>query len=200
MPDDTETWSRRNAKRVSRTVFYAVLLAGLALVVLQTAPHAEELVKNPFSPQDRTKIVTQKDGAGTVTSVEETTEPRPGSLLEQALAPAGLVFVRVALVGLAAFVAAALASKVLEGDYDIKAGPLEIKKQVDSVSEATKSALEAAEEAVGRLEATLRDESHRRAGVADIVDALIRQVARLDEEVGVLKRTVTPLTTRQPPS
>jgi hypothetical protein len=190
---------RRNADSVATGVFLAVLVLGLGLVGFQVVPHLDELGENPFAAQDETKTVVKKDAAGNVVETQITTEPDSGSLPERAFGAAGLLFVRIALVGLGAFVAAAIARKVLTHDYGIKVGGLEI----ESVASTTRESIDALELLVANIrrnhEDLKQDADSRLADASLVISSLTAAVGKLNDEVAGLATKVAPLTTRRPP-
>jgi hypothetical protein len=178
--DSPQTWQQRLAPRIAAIVFGAVLILGLGLIGVQTALHWRELGADPFNPRDETTKVVKTDGAGNVVSTEVTTKPDT-SLVNQALASGGLLFIRVALVALGAFVAGGMTQRVLSGDYAIKVGGFELPQGVEEAGQAATEAINALSEKVSTLSGLKAQMADASQGIATLTDELVRINGEIEE-------------------
>jgi hypothetical protein len=136
------TWSNW-VNVLSKLAAVAVLIVGVVVV----ANHANDVGDDPDKEPTSTTIVTQKTGAhgdrpkvttttltkagtkqatvvrtasGTQTQRTTTVAPRDRSLVERALGGSGLIFFRLGLVLVAAFLAGAIIQRALLGKFAIK--------------------------------------------------------------------------------
>lgn len=194
------SWWYEHSDGVAKCVAATVLLVGLAFVGVAALPHFGELTENPFTAPEETNTVVHKDAAGNVTSTDITTGPADRSLPERALGPGALLFVRLALVGLGAFLAAAFTQKLLAGDYAIKVGGLELRQQI--TADATQSVKDL-ELLVAKLQAEhdeLNKDADRRFDVASrITSDLTTALAQVTQRVEEIGAKLAPITARRPP-
>jgi DNA-binding XRE family transcriptional regulator len=105
----------------------AVLILGLGgLVVVKPAiDHWDELYRgDPFKAGTTSQIVQETNGQK-VDRTRTTTTEDASSFPERALGDAGVLLLRLLLVALAAFMAAAVLQRAILGDYSLRRGALE---------------------------------------------------------------------------
>ncbi len=127
--------SKRKADAWARAAAAVIAVVGMVLVVLPALPHLS-LAEDPFTPKDVVETVTkiEPDGKKTVT---QTRKPDDDALLERALAPGGLLLVRIGVVALGAFLGGAVIQRVLLGHFAFKAGSLELTDLPEATEEIT---------------------------------------------------------------
>jgi hypothetical protein len=177
----------------------AALLAGLAAVVVAIVggfvvakpafDHRGDVTnQNPFTPRTTEEVVT-KEVAGKPTETTTTRKPESSGFVERALGNSGLFLLRVGIVALAAFLAAAVVQRTIMGDYALKVGPLEI----PALTEASETALEGVKADLERLNGQVAElERARRAGIRR--DSKTRRTtATLASRLAALEDAVTRL-------
>lgn len=119
--------------------FTAAVVALLALVVV-VVPGVVHL--DLFSdPYEAPTVVTERLTIGpSGETLERTTEPGDDPLIERALAPGGLLLVRLGIAALAAFLAGAVVQRTLLGRFGIKVGGLEV-PELEKAAAASDDAL-----------------------------------------------------------
>lgn len=113
---DADFWGRSAAA--------AVLVLGLVVVVLPAVSHLT-LKDDPFSPPVETRTVTKTEADGKV-SKEVTQSPASQTLVERGLAQGGLVFLRLGVVVLAAFLAGAFVQRFVLAEFAVEVGGLKL--------------------------------------------------------------------------
>ena len=104
----------------------SVLVVGALVVVQPALQHRSDLANdNPFRPALSREVV-EKRVPGKPVERTTTTKPASAPWVERALGNSGLLLLRVGIVVLAAFLAGAVAQRVLLGDYALKVGPVEV--------------------------------------------------------------------------
>jgi hypothetical protein len=117
--------TRKRIDIVCRWVAAVVLIGGLVLVVVPIVRGSEDVLKSdPFQPRTVTTTVTKMSPKGTEKTV--TVRPDDDGFVARSLGDAGVVMVRLALVALAAFLAAAITQRVLLNQYAIEVGGLKL--------------------------------------------------------------------------
>lgn len=101
----------------------AILVFGGLVVVKPAVDHWNELYReNPFSTGTKVQtIVTER--AGRPTERQTTTTGSSATFTERVLGNSGLLFVRLAIVALAALLAAAVLQRAVLGSYGLRAAP-----------------------------------------------------------------------------
>lgn len=182
------------ANKAAKAVFWIVLVVGLAVVCSPVFGHAGNLFDDPFAARSETKTVVNEDESGRVTSRVITTQPDTSSLPERALGAGALLFVRLAVVGLGAFLAAGFTQKVLKNDYSIKLGGLELARE-----QVADKAGESIEQLIGVVAQLRSDHEALKAGAKEqlgetgkLVNDLADAMRQLDQEIRDLQRKRRP--------
>lgn len=165
-------WRRFTAPLV---VALVVLGVGTVLVVVPIL-NADfwRSVWDPTSEETTRTVKTTEAPDGTTVETTETTVD--DSALEQALSASGGLLLRIGLVAIAAFLAGAATQRILIGQYQLKAGPIEIPAEEAAEGlEAVKEQLEKLAAAVIELGETSDDE-------IDAARAAFEERARLFNE------------------
>jgi uncharacterized coiled-coil protein SlyX len=189
------TWQQRLGPRIAAIVFSSVFALGVALIGVQTALHWRELGADPFSTRSEETRVVKTDATGAV-STEVTTKPADGSLVERALASGGLLFIRVALVAVGAFVAGGIAQRVLRADYAIKLGAFELPESVEEAGHKATEAINALSERVDTLSGLNAQVADASEGMASLTSELVR----INNEIEDLRNRLRAQRPSRPPS
>lgn len=171
-----------------------VALGGLTVVKPAIDNFGAVYKQNPFKPETTTTTTIRKvPGKPTETTINR--QPAEGSWTERALGDSGLLLLRVAVVVLAAFLAAAAMQRLVMGDYALKVGPVEV-PALTAASEDALTAIKADLEALGARLSKL--ESFRRVSLLDSSDTK-RSLAKVAEELAQLKRRIDDLSNGRGP-
>ncbi len=162
--------SKRRADTWARLAAVCIAIIGIVLVVLPAVPHLS-LGEDPFRAKDVVETVTkiEPDDKKTVT---QTRKPDDDALLERALAPGGLLLVRIGVVALGALLAGAVVQRILLGNFAFKAGSLELA----DLPEAT-------EEVTARLTALIDAQKQGTEAAMSRAALALRRVAAVEERI-----------------
>ncbi len=185
----------------ARTTAAGILVLGLLVVVLPGLSHLS-LQEDPFRPPAERKTVTKTDADGKV-SREVTESPASQSLLERGLARGGLLFLRLGVVLLAAFLAGAFVQRFVLGEFAVEVGGLKLpaladqaatsveklkevvakqETRIEQVSAATREALVDLDASLKGVRASIAEEQENLRAVRADTEALRQKVDQLGEE------------------
>lgn len=164
---------RKKADQIAAGTFVVVGLVGLLLVVVPVLFNFGPLGDDPFAPREQVETTeTQElDGAGepTKTTKRTVTKPASESFLERALAPSGVLLLRLAVVAVAAVIAGAIAQRVVLGEYAFELAGLKV-PQLSTIADET-------EKSLGKVTATVEAQG-------DLLEALSLEVQQLVSREG----------------
>lgn len=194
--------SRGTANLIAVVVFFAVLLVGAAVIganhrvehptttttvtksavaASNTSQRSTQLVAGARGrPQARTTTTTISKTPASPESTETTKVSGGRSLIERLLGDSGVVFLQIAVVLLAAFIAAAAIQRVLVGQFGgLKVGSLEV-SEIANVSDESVAKLQAA------LAAAQQESSKKLGAVKADVKTIRTRLARTTKESSAL--------------
>jgi hypothetical protein len=173
--------SRDTANRWARLAAVVVGLIALVVVVWPGVAHLD--LGDPYRARQQVseKITTAANGTKTT---ERTTSPAASGLLEQSLGSGGLLLLRLGIVAIAAFLAAAVTQRILLGQFAFKAAGFEL----SALGEVT----EAADMAIELLQTQARTVAHELAEMAAHVDAQQDQIAEMTALLGRVTNALPP--------
>lgn len=160
-----------------------VLVVGTLLIVVPALAHLSDVWTNPFGAPQTT--VTEVTRTGSQVTTKTTRSEAHRSFLEKALAPGGLLLLRIGLVALAAFLAGAVVQRTLLGDFALKMGPLEV-PELQRAAAASDEALSAISTELAQQARATEIAMKVAADAAEGVSELARENRSLKERVHTL--------------
>jgi hypothetical protein len=115
-------------------------VVGCLLILVPAARHWRTVFEDPFKARVTTTRI-EKSVPGGPKTVQTTTAEAKESIFDRALAAGGLLLLRLGLVAIAAFVAAALVQRAILANFEIQAGPVKIPKYTGRVIAASRNVL-----------------------------------------------------------
>jgi DNA-binding XRE family transcriptional regulator len=169
----------------------AVIVLGLGglMVVKPAVDHWDGLYRShPFEVGTTTQRVV-KQSAGKPTERTTTRKEASASLPERVLGNSGLLLLRVSLVALAAFLAAAVLQRVILGDYALRVGPAKAPPRTAASKYALGRALRAPEDSGATAVSTRNGPSTApEASGADLASSIAKLVSSRREALGISQR------------
>lgn len=172
---DRHTARQRKGNLAASWTVLGIVVIGWVLVAAPVVGHWDELWRDPFGPPPKVTTVEALDAKGSVIGTERTTEPASGSVIELALAPGGLVLVRLALVVVAAFVAGAIVKNVVLGRYPSKLAGVELDPLTDKVEATARQAEQLVSDLAKEVGDKLAESARRTAAAIETVQEETRR-------------------------
>jgi DNA-binding XRE family transcriptional regulator len=167
----------------------ALIVLGLGgLVVVKPAvDNWDDLYRShPFEVGTATeRVIKERDGKPTERTI--TREQASASLPERVLGNSGLLLLRLSLVALTAFLAAAVLHRALLGNYGLRASPVAPRTPVPTSKRAVERTLASSEDSAETV-VTGNGLNDQEAGGATLAPAIAKLVASRREELGLSQR------------
>lgn len=176
------------ARALGQAGAFLVLVISLVLVVTPAvAALPSVLSEDPFKPHQVVTTVdksTYDSGSGVTTKETTTTNTEASEdLLTRSLSSGGLLLLRIAVAGLAAFLAGAVIQRAVLGRFDIKVGPIEL-SELGKAAEAASGGIEKLSRRFTEVEKGLKAERTERRKLAQSAKAGLEA---LEDEIQALK-------------
>jgi HTH-type transcriptional regulator/antitoxin HipB len=180
---------RTIADWTSGVLAVAILALGAVVVIKPAVDHWGDLYRaNPFEGPTTERVVTRTSGE----QVQRTTTVRQESrsFTERVLGDSGMLFLRIALVALAALLAAIVVQRVILGEFPVRAGPA--KASAPAVAAAPAPRAVRTTENTGAAAAASTSNGHDSAppepSGANLAPAIAKLVSSRREELGLSQR------------